>query len=125
MSTVAPTIGKNGRKYKKPRILCPNGCGQMVAECMNGTPHGHRTLHGKICGKADNGTMNSDASDVKTQKCEAADVADDTSDDTAVKTVPSSPAPKRNAVIDAKTAHPKMKLKQLMMIDVVLPSREF
>lgn len=113
MSTVGPTIRKHERKYKKPRILCPNGCGQMVSVRLNGVPHGH------ICEKADNGTvLNSVAADVNTQKCEAADAADDTSDDTAGKTVPSSPAPKLNAVIDVKTAHPKMKLKQLMMIDV-------
>ena len=111
MSTVAPTIRKQERKYKKPRILCPNGCGQMVSVRLNGVPHGH------ICEKADNGNiLNSITADVNTQK--AADAADDTADDTAGKTVPSSPTSNKNAVLDAKTAHPKMKLKQLMTIDV-------
>ena len=112
MSTVAPTIRKHERKYKKPRILCLNGCGQMVSVRLNGTPHGH------ICEKADNGNiLNSVAADVNTEKCEAADAADDI----AGKTVPSSPTSKKNtdSVLDAMTAHPKMKLKQqLMTIDV-------
>lgn len=107
MSTVPTiaTIRKYERKYKKPRILCPNGCGQMVSVRLNGTPHGH------ICGKADNDN-NTVPKDVN---IETADLADDT----AAKTVPSSPASKVNSIIDAKTVHPKLKMKLMLDPDKI------
>lgn len=105
--TIVATIRKYERKYKKPRIVCPNGCGQMVSVRLNGTPHGH------ICGKADNDSKTV-PKDVKIQ-CETADLADDT----AAKTVPSSPASKVNSIIDAKTVHPKLKMKLMLDPDKI------
>lgn len=79
----------------------------MVSVRLNGTPHGH------ICGKVDNDN-NTVPQDVKIQ-CETADLADDT----AAKTVPSSPASKVNSMIDAKTVHPKLKMKLMLEPDKI------
>lgn len=107
MSTVAPTIRKPERKYKKPRIMCPNGCGQMVSVRLNGIPHGH------ICEKIDTGDIpDLVPEDVKDKTQSEAE--EEPAPNASVNTIPSSPVPKVNSIIDAKTTHPKLKMKQLM-----------
>lgn len=97
MSTnVAPTITKPRayKEYKKPRVLCPNGCGQMVSLRMDGMPHSHL----RCVAKKDVMEESVDESVVEA--------------DTFVKTVfLSTPSKAANTTPDVQTTHPKIKRK--------------
>lgn len=106
---MASAIGKE-RRYKKPRIMCPNGCGQMVSVNLDGTLHRHTTLHGEIkaCKKVD--IPDSAAEDVK-DKTQSEEEKEDSFSSIPVNIIPSSPVSKVSSVIDATTSHPKLRLK--------------